>query len=64
MNGLKPTLRLIVITQTFLLFALVLLPALIRYMHEPLGKSAYGVLAVISTGLAILLRRAFTDLDR
>jgi len=63
MNGHKPLLRLLIVTQTFLLFAVIFLPALIRYMHQPLGKLAYGFLAALCIVLTLLLRRALSELE-
>ena len=58
----KPLLRLLIMTQTFLLFAVIFLPALIRYLHHPLGKALYGLFAALCIVLALLLRRALTEL--
>jgi len=63
MNGQKPLLRLLVVTQTFLLFAIVSLPVLIRELHQPIGRFIYGLLAAVCIGLALLLRRALAELD-
>ncbi len=63
MNGHKPLLRLLVVTQTFLLFALVAMPALIHYLWQPLGRFVYGLFTVVCILLALLLRRSLSDLD-
>jgi len=62
MNG-KPLLRLLTVTQIFLLFAVVCLPLLIRYLQQPLGRFVYGLLAALCVVLALLLRRALTELE-
>ena len=59
----KPILRLVIVTQIFLLFMAVLLPALIRYLHQPVGKCLYGLLAIVCVLLAVLLRRMLSTLD-
>lgn len=63
MNDLKPALRLVVMTLTFLLFAVVFLPALVRYLQQPWGRFVYGLFAAVCIALALLLRRALTQLD-
>ena len=63
MNEFKPILRLVVVTQTFLLFAVIFLPALIRSMHDFWGKFVYGFLAALCIVLALLLRRALSELE-
>jgi hypothetical protein len=63
MNGHKPLLRLLILSQTFLLFAVIILPLLLRYLHQTSGKILYGVLAAFCIGLVLLLRRAIDDLD-
>ena len=62
MNELKPILRLILLTQTFLLFAAIFLPVLIRSMQQPAGRWIYGLFAAICIALALLLRRALDSL--
>ncbi len=63
MNGQKSLLRLLVVTQTFLLFAVVALPVLVRDLQQPLGRWIYGLLAAACIALALLLRRALSELD-
>jgi hypothetical protein len=63
MNGLKPILRLVVVTLTFLLFSMVFLPALIRYLQQPWGRVVYGFFTAVCIALALLLRRALSELD-
>jgi hypothetical protein len=59
----KSLLRLLVVTQIFLLFAVVFLPTLIRYLQQPLGRLVYGFLAALCMLLALLLRRALSQLE-
>jgi hypothetical protein len=59
----KSLLRLLILTQTFLLFALICIPLLIHFLHQMSGKLAYGCLALICVGLALLLRRELTQLE-
>ena len=63
MNEFKPILRLVIMVQIFLLFFLVVLPAVIRGMQEPLGKIVYGFLALLCIAQALLLRRALDRLE-
>ena len=63
MNDLKPTLRLMIVVQIFVLFLMLAWPALIRSLQQPLGKFAYGLLAVLCILQALLLRRALAKLD-
>jgi hypothetical protein len=63
MNGHKTLLRLLIVTQTFLLFAMIGLPLLIHAMHQTAGKVLYGCVAVVCLVLALLLRRALPELD-
>ena len=63
MNGIKPLLRLLVVTQTFLLFAVVFLPTLIHDLQQPWGRWIYGILAAVCILLALLLRRALAEMD-
>lgn len=60
----KPLLRLIIVTQTFLLFAILCLPLVVRSLQQPLGKLAYIVLAAVCVILAFFLRRQLAELDR
>ena len=59
----KPLLRLLILTQTFLLFAVIFLPALVHYLRQPFGKFVYGILAATCIVLTLLLRRALSELD-
>jgi len=59
----KSLLRLLAVTQTFLLFAVVSLPVIIRYLQSPWGRGLYAFLAAVSIGLSLLLRRALSELD-
>jgi hypothetical protein len=59
----KPLLRLLIITQTFLLFAVICIPLLIHYLPQTGGRLVYGCLVVICIVLALLLRRELDPLD-
>jgi hypothetical protein len=61
--NLKPLLRLLIVTQSFLLFAVVFLPLLIHSLHQTAGKVLYGCLAAACIALALRLRRALTELE-
>jgi hypothetical protein len=63
MNGQKSLLRLLIVTQTFLLFSVIALPTLIHYLHQTAGKVVYGFFAALCIVLALLLRRSLADLD-
>jgi hypothetical protein len=63
MNEFKPILRLMVTVQIFLLFLVIILPAVIRHLQEPEGKWVYAFLAVLCILQALLLRRALTRLE-
>jgi hypothetical protein len=62
--NMKPLLRLLILTQTFLLFAVVCLPLLIHLLHQTAGKVLYGCMAAVCVALVLLLRRALAELDR
>jgi hypothetical protein len=59
----KSLLRLLVVTQIFVLFAIVALPTLIHYLQQPIGRLVYGLLAILCILLALLLRRKLSELD-
>ena len=59
----KPLLRLLIVTQTFLLFAVLCLPLLVHYLSHTGGKWVYGCLAAICIFLALMLRRELSHLD-
>ena len=59
----KPLLRLLIVTQIFLFFAVVFLPALIRYLQQPMGRLIYGFFAALCIVFALLLRRFLAELD-
>ena len=59
----KPLLRLLIVTQTFLLFAVICLPLLVHYLQQTAGKFVYGCFAAICIVLALLLRRSLSELD-
>ena len=61
--NVKPLLKLVVVTNIFLLFAIVVLPALIRYLQQPFGRFVYSLLAAVCIILALLLRRTLSELD-
>jgi len=63
MNELKPVLRLIVMVQIFLLFAVITMPALVRIMSQPQGKWAYGFLTLLCIVQALFLRRILSRLE-
>ena len=63
MNGHKPLLRLLIVVQTFLLFSMIFLPALVHYMHQPLGKWLYGAYCAACITMALLLRRPLQELE-
>lgn len=59
MNETNATLRLLILVQMFMLFALLLVPLLIRHLQEPWGKAVYALLAAGCVAQALRLRRAF-----
>jgi hypothetical protein len=63
MNEFKPILRLLVTVQIFLLFAVIIMPALVRGMSQPQGKWAYGFLTLLCIAQALLLRRVLAQLE-
>jgi hypothetical protein len=62
MNDHKGLFRLLIVVQTFLLFAVIALPSLIQSMHQTFGKLVYGLLAAVCIVFALLLRRALAEL--
>ena len=63
MNPHKSTLKLLIVAQVFSLAFLLLMPTLIRLLHEFWGKFLYAALVVGGIGLAIALRYALNTLD-
>ena len=63
MNDMKPILRLVVMVQVFLLFLVIILPAVIRHLQETEGKLVYGFLTLLCIVQALLLRRALSRLE-
>ncbi|MFA5974660.1 MAG: hypothetical protein WC859_00650 [Elusimicrobiota bacterium] len=63
MSPNKTTLRLIIVTQVFTLFAVLLMPVLIRILDETSGMVLYALLILISVGLTLALRYALISLD-
>ncbi len=63
MNELKPILRLVVTVQIFLLFFVLILPAVVRNLAQPEGRVVYGFLTVLCIAQALLLRRALSRLE-
>jgi hypothetical protein len=61
--NMKPLLRLLILTQTFLLFAVVCMPLLVHYLHLFSGKLVYGFIAAACILFALLLRRELSQLD-
>jgi hypothetical protein len=63
MSPHKTTLRLLIVSQVFTLFALLLMPTLVRILDGISGKIVYALLVLISVGLALALRYALASLD-
>ena len=63
MNPHKSLLRLLIVTQVFTLFALLLMPTVIRLLDEVSGKALYGLLVAVAVGLAMALRYGLASLD-
>ncbi len=63
MNELKPILRLIITVQIFLLFFVIIMPAVVRSLPQPEGRFIYGFLTLLCIAQALLLRRALSQLD-
>lgn len=63
MNPPKTALRLLIVCQVFTLFALLLMPTLVRILDETSGKIAYALLVLISVGLTLALRHVLASLD-
>jgi hypothetical protein len=59
----KPLLRLLILVQTFLLFAVMCIPLLVHYLRQTGGRVAYGILSVICIVLALFLRRELSQLE-
>jgi len=59
----KPLLRLLILVQTFILFAVIGIPLIIHYLHQTGGKLVYACLAALCIVLALLLRRELSQLD-
>jgi hypothetical protein len=64
MNAYKPLLRLLILTQVFTLFLLLLMPVLVRFLGEVWGKVTYSIVALLCVGLALGLRYANSALDQ
>ena len=63
MNEFKPVLRLIMTVQIFLLFFLLIMPAVVRSLSQPEGRIIYGFLTLLCIAQALLLRRAISRLE-
>ena len=63
MNASKTILRLLVISQMFTLFFLMLLPTLTHFLAEPWGKLIYGICIFCAAGLALALRYTLKTLE-
>jgi hypothetical protein len=59
----KTTLRLLILSQVFTLFALILMPVLIRVLNETWGRVLYTLLALAAIGFALALRYALNSLE-
>ena len=63
MNPHKNTLKLLIVSQVFCPLFLLLMPTLIRLLHDFWGKLLYAILVVAGIGLAIALRYTLDSLD-
>lgn len=63
MNFHKSPLRLIMVTQVFCLFFLILMPTLVRLLSGTLGKWLYTLMVLGALGLALALRYALDQVD-
>lgn len=52
----RKILKAVIFSVVFILFSLILMPAVIRLLGTNWGKIFYGFLSVVSVGLAIRLR--------
>ena len=54
----RTIMRLVIVTEIFTLFCLMLMPAVIHMLSDLWGKALYALLVITSIGLAIALRYA------
>ncbi len=59
----KNILKLLIYGQAFLLFVVLLLPSLIRWLAWPLGKALYALLAIVCVALGVALHQALLRLE-
>ena len=63
MNPHKQLLRWLVKAQIFTLIVLILMPTLIHYLGDTVGKVAYTGIVVLAVGLAWTLHRLLAALE-
>ena len=59
----KTTLRLLVLSQVFTLFFLILMPVLIRLLNEMWGRVLYALLSLAAIGIALAWRYTLKSLE-
>ena len=63
MNPNKTALRVLIVSQVFTLFFLVLMPVLVRLLNDTWGRVMYTLLSLAAIGLALALRYALNSLE-
>jgi hypothetical protein len=63
MNPHRTALRLLIVAQVFTMFAVLLMPTIMRLLDETIGKVLYALVVLISVGLSLALRYALVALD-
>jgi hypothetical protein len=63
LNPNKAALRLLILSQVFILFFLIFMPVLIHLLNEMWGRVIYTLLALVSIGLSLALRYALNGLE-
>ena len=63
MNPHKTVLRVLVLSQVFTLFALILMPVLVKLLSDSWGRVIYTLVSLVAIGLALALRYALNGLE-
>lgn len=59
----KNVVKLLIFGQGFLLFSVLLMPILVRWLNLPLGKVVYSVLCILSVAQGVALNHVLRRLD-
>jgi len=63
MNSHKTALRVLIVAQVFTLFALILMPVLVKLLSDTWGRVIYTLLSLAGIALALALRYALNALE-